>query len=217
MKLFPKLFAVATATMISFAAFAEGGTKTAVLDTGSGGIKVSFSVSDNMEGPFDFARNKGPKVASSNGLTVGEVAWGARSDVGGSLIYMAGVMRRTQIRSGDQAITPEHLAKVMLEQNGFTLDRATVVPNGPKVNLEGMLPAITYKAIGDSIFEGPSKSKKVVYVMAVASADQKQGYAIAAYVDERGKAAFDADTAKYDKAAKGGFVLFFKGHKVDFN
>lgn len=188
----------------------------AVLDTGPGGIKVSFSVSDNMEGPFDFARNKGPKVASSNGLIVGEVAWGARSEVGGNLIYMAGVMRRTQVKPGDQPITPDHLAKVMLEQNGFAIERAEIVPNGPRVNLEGMLPAVTYKAMGDSIFDGPAKSKKVLYVMAVASADRKQGYAIAAYVDERNKAAFDADQAQYDKAAKGGFVLLFKGHKVSF-
>lgn len=188
----------------------------AVLDTGSGGIKVSFSIS-GMDGPFDFARNKGPKVASLNGLTVGEVAWGANSGVGGALVYMGGVMRRTQVKPGDQPITPEHLAKVMLEQNGFTLDRATVVPNGPKVNFEGMLPAITYKASGTPIFEGPGKGKTVIYVMAVASADRKQGYVLASYVDERNTTAFDADPAKYDKEAKGGFVELFKGHKVDFN
>lgn len=189
----------------------------AVLDTGSGGIKVSFSVPNDLEGPYDFAKNKGPKVASSNGLTVGEVSWGAKLNTGGTLVYMGGVMRRTQVKPGDQPITPEHLAKVMLEQNGFTLDRATVVPNGPKVNLEGMLPAVVYKAVGDSIFEGPAKSKKALYVMAVASSDRKQGYAIAAYVDERNRAAFDADEAKYDKSAKSGFVELFKSHKVDFN
>jgi len=156
----------------------------AVLDTGPGGIKVSFSLTDNMAGPYDFARNKGPKVASSNGLTVGEVAFNAGSGVGGTLVYKGGVMRRTQVKPGDQLITPEHLAKVMLEQNGFTLARATVVPNGPKVNIEGMLPAITYKAIGDVIFEGKRGSKKALYVMAVASTDGKQGYAIAAYVSD---------------------------------
>ncbi len=188
----------------------------AVLDTGPGGIKVSFSVSD-MDGPFDFAKNKGPKVASSNGLTVGEVAFNARLDTGGTLVYKGGVMRRTQVKPGEQPITPEHLANVMLEQNGFTIARATLVPNGPKVNLEGMLPAITYKAIGDSIFEGPAKSKKALYVMASTSADGKQGYAIAAFVDERNFAAFEADPTKYDKAAKSGFIELFKGHKVSFN
>jgi len=134
----------------------------AVLDTGPGGIKVSFSLTDNMAGPYDFARNKGPKVASSNGLTVGEVAFNAGSGVGGTLVYKGGVMRRTQVKPGDQLITPEHLAKVMLEQNGFTLARATVVPNGPKVNIEGMLPAITYKAIGDVIFEGKTGQQKAL-------------------------------------------------------
>ena len=188
----------------------------AVLDTGPGGIKVSFSIS-GMSGPFDFARNKGPKVASSNGLIVGEVAFNAGSGVGGTLVYKGGVMRRTQVKPGDQPITPEHLAKVMLKQNGFTLDRAAIVPNGPKVNLEGMLPAVVYKAVGDSIFEGKSDSKMAIYVMAVASVDQKQGYAIAAYVDETNKTAFDADPAKYDKEAKGGFVDMFKGHKVSFD
>lgn len=188
----------------------------AVLDTGPGGIKVSFSLTDNMAGPYDFARNKGPKVASSNGLTVGEVAFNAGSGVGGTLVYKGGVMRRTQVKPGDQLITPEHLAKVMLEQNGFTLARATVIPNGPKVNIEGMLPAITYKAIGDVIFEGKTGQQKALYVMAVASTDGKQGYAIAAYVSDE-SAAFGADPAKYDKEAKGGFVQLFKGHKVDFN
>ena len=212
MKLFAKLFAVAALTATTFSAIASE----AVLDTGPGGIKVSFSIS-GMDGPFDYAKNKGPKVASSNGLTVGEVAWGANSGVGGVLIYKSGVMRRTQVKPGDQPITPEHLVKVMLEQNGFKLERATIVPNGPKVNLEGMIPAITYKAIGDSIYEGASDSKKALYVMAVASVDRKQGYVLAAYVDETNKAAFDADPAKYDKEAKGGFVQLFRGHKVSFN
>ncbi len=210
-KIFVSL-AIAMASMIGFSAQASE----AVLDTGPGGIRVSFSISD-MDGPFDFAKNKGPKVGSSNGLTVGEVAFNARLDTGGTLVYKGGVMRRTQVKPSDQPITPEHLAKVMLEQNGFTLDRATLVPNGPKVNLEGMLPAITYKATGDSIFEGPAKSKKALYVMASASVDGKQGYAIAAFVDERNVAAFEADPSKYDKAARSGFIELFKGHKVSFN
>lgn len=212
MKLFAKLFAIAAFWVFSLPTLAAN----AVLDTGPGGIKISFSIS-GMDGPFDYAKNKGPKIASSNGLTVGEVAWGANSGVGGVLIYKSGVMRRTQLKPGDQPITPEHLAKVMLEQNGFKLERATVVPNGPKVNFDGMLPAITYKAIGDSIFERESDSKMAIYVMAVASVDRKQGYVLAAYVDETNKAAFDADPAKYDKEAKGGFVQLFRGHKVDFN
>lgn len=211
MKLFVKLFAIASAAILPFTALASE----AVLDTGPGGIKVSFSIS-NMDGPFDFAKNKGPKIASSNGRTVGEVAWGANSGVGGTLIFMSGVMRRTQVKPGDQPITPEHLAKVMLEQNGFTLERATLIP-APKVDLEGMLPAVAYKASGTPIFEGPGKGKTAIYVMAVASADRKQGYVLASYVDERNIEAFDADPAKYDKEARGGFVQLFRGHKVSFN
>ena len=88
-KIFVSL-AIAMASMIGFSAQASE----AVLDTGPGGIRVSFSISD-MDGPFDFAKNKGPKVGSSNGLTVGEVAFNARLDTGGTLVYKGGVMRRT--------------------------------------------------------------------------------------------------------------------------
>ena len=69
MKLFAKLFAVVTLAVLSLSTLAAD----AVLDTGPGGIKVSFSIS-GMDGPFDYARNKGPKIATSNGFTAGEVA-----------------------------------------------------------------------------------------------------------------------------------------------
>ena len=186
----------------------------AVIDTGKGGLRAVLTI-EGMGGPYDFAKNKGPRVYQDPRLAGGEARFSATIEGTTAVsIYQLLVMHEKDIRPGDKPITAEHLANEMLETNGFKLERAVKI-DGPEVAFPGVSVA-TYKASGNAIFEQERKGEKwFMIVQGVSFPGNTMGYAIMATVVEKTPSAFDADPALYEKRAKGGFVQLFKGLQFD--
>lgn len=210
MKLFAKLFAVAALAVGLIAAHAEDARKTAVLDTGKGGVKVVMSVPNWADGPYDFGKNPGVKVKTVANLIHGEALFNAGVTDSSVVVYQAVVGRRTSAKQGDQPITADHLANEMLKTNGFTTARAVKI-DSPDAGVDGAT-VVAYKASGYSIWDGKEdrRDKAVMIVMAVSPQNQMQGFAIASRVVEKDVAKFDAEPVKYERAAMKAFADVFK-------
>lgn len=210
MKRFAKLFAVAALAVGLTAAHAEDARKTSVLDTGKGGVKVIMSVPGWADGPYDFAKNPGPRKATTGTFTYGEAMFNAPVGDSGVVVYQSMLMSATARKPGDQPITAEHLATEMLKANGFTTVRAAKV-DAPDAGIDGAT-VVAYKASGFSVFDGIERKKEKValVVMAASLPDQKRGFAIMATVAEKDVAKFDADPAKFEKGAMKAFADVFK-------
>lgn len=197
----------------SFSANAVAGE--AVIDTGKGGLRAVLTI-DGMEGPYDFAKNKGPSVSHDPRLAGGEVMFGGKVGDTAILADMLLVMHSKDVKPGDKPITAGHLANEMLKAAGFSLDRATKI-DGPRVDIPGAI-VVTLKAFGSPIFEQERKGKRsFVIVQAVSFPGNSKGYAIMAEVTELNAAIFDADPSKYEKLTKGGFMPLFRGLQVTQN
>lgn len=195
----------------------DGPRKEAVLDTGKGGVKIIMSVPGWADGPYDFAKNHGPRKATTGSYTYGEAMFNAPVGESGVVVYQSMVMSATVRKPGDQPITAEHLAKEMLKANGFTTARAVKI-DSPDTGLDGAT-VVAYKASGYSVFDGIERKKEKValVVMSVALPDQKRGFAIMATVGEKDVAKFDTDPAKYEKAAMKFFAEIFKNSNWTLN
>ena len=211
MNMVRKLVSAAALALVALSAIAS---EPAVVDTGKGGLRAVLSL--DMDGPYDFAKNKGVKVFKGGRLTGGEAMFLANASDTAIAIDQLMVDSVSENKPGDTPLTAEHMANEMLETVGFTVDRA-VKFDGPKVNIPGVTVA-TYKASGDSITNHVRKGEKwFVIVQAVSYPGQTKGYAIMAAIKEKNVAAFDADPAKYEKLAKAAFVPMFKGLTVSEN
>ena len=216
MKTITKLFAIA-AMAISFGANAadQAPRKEAVLDTGKGGLHLVVSVPNFAQGPYDFAKNKGPIVNAFGGLVYGEVMFNAPVGETGVVVYQANIGRRTKVSKGDQPLTAEHLAREMIKQAGF--EGRAVKIDSPQVGIAGAT-VVTYKMSGFAMFEKEDRSKKhAEIVTAVSFANETQGYALMVGVAEKDVAAFDADPEKIEKMARGGFKDMMKNTSVTLN
>lgn len=210
MKAVAKLVAI-LGLLMSFAAHAaDGARKEAVLDTGKGGVKLVMSVPGWADGPYDFGKNPGVKIKTGANLIHGEALFNAPVSDTGAVIYQAVVGRRISAKAGAQPISAEHLANEMLETYGFTTRRAAKI-DSPDVGIDGAT-VVAYKASGHSILGGKqrTKDKYAMVVMAISWPGDTQGFTIMAIVAEKDVAKFDADPAKYEKAAMKFFADIFK-------
>jgi len=211
MNLVRKLVSAAALALVALSAMAA---EPAVVDTGKGGLRAVLTI--DMDGPYDFARNKGVKVFKAGRLTGGEAMFVGNASDTAVVIDQLLVATVTENKPGDKPLTAENIANEMLETVGFTVDRA-VKFDGPKVSIPGATVA-TYKASGDSITNHVRKGEKwSVIVQAVSYPGQTKGYAIMSAVVEKNVAAFEADPAKYESLAKRSFVPVFKGLTVSEN
>lgn len=214
MKAVAKLVAI-LGLMAGFSVSAVAGE--AVIDTGKGGLRVVLDI--DMDGPFDFAKNPGPRIVgkkSGSRLVIGEAMFNGNIEPTVVLVDQLLVVDRKQTLAGDEPYTVESLANEMLKTNGFTLDRATKI-DGPNIDIPGAT-VVTYKAFGHAIFEKEKKDdKRFMIVQAVSYPGNSKGYSIMATVVEKNVAAFDADPIKYEKLAKGGFMPIFRGLRVSQN
>lgn len=211
MNLVRKLVSAAALALVALSAMAA---EPAVVDTGKGGLRAVLTI--DMDGPYDFARNKGVKVFKGGRLTGGEAMFLGNASDTALVIDKLLVSTVTENKPGDTPLTAENIANEMLKTAGFSVDRA-VKFDGPKVNIPGAT-VVTYKAFGHPRFDIEVKTHKVfAIVQAVSYSGQTKGYAIMTVVRENDVAAFDADPAKYESLAKRSFVPVFKGLTVSEN
>lgn len=211
MNIVRKLVSAAALALVALSAMAA---EPAIVDTGKGGLRAVLTL--DMDGPYDFAKNKGVKVFKGGRLTGGEAMFlGTVSDTAIAIDQLM-VDSVSENKPGDTPLTAEHIANEMLQNVGFTVDRA-IKFDGPKVNIPGATVS-TYKASGHPVFERTRTDVKVfVIVQAVSYPGQTKGYAIMSAIKEKNVAAFDADPAKYEKLAKAGFMPIFRGLTVSEN
>ncbi len=203
-----------SAAALALAALSAMAAEPAVLDTGKGGLRAVLTI--DMDGPYDFARNKGVKVFKGGRLTGGEAMFVGKSSDTALVIDKLLVSTVTENKPGDTPLTAENIANEMLKTVGFSVDRA-VKFDGPRLNIPGAT-VVTYKASGNPITNHVRTGEKIfLIVQAVSYPGQTKGYAIMAAVVEDNVAAFDADPAKYESLAKRSFVPVFKGLTVTEN
>ena len=215
MNLIAKLIAIA-AVALSCAAQAAAPRKEVVLDTGKGGIKLTVSVPEFADGPYDFGKNPNPKVKNvTKNFMYGEVMYNAAVGESGVAIYQANLARTIVLNKGEQPITAEHLAKEMIKQAGF--EGRAVKIDCPPAPIEGAT-IVCYKMTGDAIFEGKAKDRKYAAVVAAVSFDNdRQGYTLTGTVVERDVTKFNSDTAQFEKLARKGLGDIWKNHQISFN
>ena len=210
-------FAVAASLVLGLSANAADTAhrKEAVLDTGKGGLHLVVSVPSFGQGPYDFAKNKGPIVNTFDGVIYGEVMFNAPIGETGVVVYQASVIRRTKVNKGDQPVTAEHVAREMIKQAGF--EGRAVKIDSPQVSIEGAT-VVTYKMSGFAKFDVERRTDKdAAIVTAVSFANDTQGYTLMARIAENDVAAFDADPAKFENRSVNAFKDLFKNHQAAIN
>ena len=216
MKVVSKLFAIAAIALSCAAQAADTAPRReAVLDTGKGGLHLVVSVPSFGQGPYDFAKNKGPLINKFDRAIYGEVMFNAPVGETGVVVYQASLFRRTAIKNSDQPVTAEHLAREMIKQAGF--EGRAVKIDSPQVGIEGAT-VVTYKMSGFAKFETERKSEKdAAIVTAVSFANDTQGYTLMATIMEKNVAAYDADPAAVEKLARGAYKDLYRNHSVNLN
>lgn len=198
MKQFAKLFAVAALAFGLTAVHAEGGMKTAILDTGKGGTRIVVSVPDFADGPYDFAKNSGLGKSADDVWNHQEVMWNAALGESGVVVYKATLDRINPAKT-KKRFTTEYLAQARIDAAGFT-GRAEPI-NCPPAPIEEAKTAC-FKMSGDAIFDGKPMKEKFAEVLAVVSfANDTQGYTLMGMVAERNVGKFNADPAAIETKA----------------
>ena len=217
MKVVTMLFAIAAVALSYVAQAADSSPRhEATLDTGKGGLHLVFSTPNFTEGPIDFAGNKGPALAEGSRVKLYEVAFNAQVGKTGVIVYKATVSRKLDVQKGDRMVTADFMAADILKSEGFTLDRATKIDSPPVPITDATI--VTYKAAGYSVFDREKHDfKSVIYVTAVATNDQMQGFSLLTVVLEKDVAAFDADPAKIERMALKGFTDMYNATAINRN
>ena len=228
MKLIVQLFA-ATALLVGLNhAFAADGRKEVVLDMGKGAFKLTVSVPDFADGPYDFGKNPGIGKEMTGQFQFQEVMFNSAMGESQVAVYKATAQKIDPNKKGKK-LTAEHMAQVQIKASGFE-GRATKfdcppIPDGTT--------AVCYKMSGDKIFDGKAIENKYAAVLVAVSWDNDtKGYTLMGSITERNIAKFNADPSESvslaSKALSGmwknsGIVLRSKkisvriGSKVEFN
>ena len=195
-------------------AFAADGRKEAVLDMGKGAFKLTVSVLDDREGPYDFAKNPGiGKNMSGKTYQTQEVMFnGKLNNTSIVLVYQATAQKIDPKNS--KKLSAEHMAQEEIKAAGFE-GRSTQF-DCPPAPIDGAT-AVCYKMSGDVIFEGKSAGKTARFLMAVSWANDTQGYTLMGSAREMDVAKFNADPAFTEKQAYNAFGSLWKYHKVTKN
>lgn len=206
-------FAMTVAFFISGAVLAADGRKEATMDAGKGAFKLTVSAPDFTDGPYDFSMNKGPVVNDQKGaFVVGETMFTSGFSKTASVFYKARIDRSYEVKTEDQRITSEKLAKIMIEQEGFKGREVQIqCPPAPMDNAE----MTCYKIAGSPIFKGKEhNSKQASVVASVSFRDGTMGYSILGSVVETDANKFLNDQPMYERKAFGAAVELYKNSKI---
>lgn len=200
--------------VVAASAMADGGTKTVVLDTGKRGTRLTVSVPDFADGPYDFSKNPGVGKADDGIWNHQTVMFNAALGESGVVVYMA-TLDRIDPAKTKKRLTTEYLAQARIDASGFS-GRATQI-NCPPAPIEGAKTAC-YKMSGDSIFDGKALPEKAAQVLAVVSfANDTQGYTLMGTVVERNVAKFNADPATVETRASKSLSFIWKNLQFQAN
>ena len=213
MKLIAQLFAATALVAGLNNAFADG-RKEAVLDMGKGGFKLTVSVPEDRDGPYDFAKNPGIGKAMSGQFQTQEVMFGGKLNDTSNVIYQATAQRIDPNKKG-QKLTAEHMAQDQIKAEGFK-DKA-VRFECPPHPLEGAA-SVCYKMSGDAVFDGKARSEKYAsFLISVSWNNDTQGYTLMGTCVEKDVEKFVADPSVAEKRAYNAFGSLWKYHKVTKN
>lgn len=196
-------------------AFAQG-RKEVTMDAGKGGFKLTVSVPDDRDGPYDFAKNKGPVVNDQKGaFVVGETMFlGGISPTAG-FAQQARIDRSYETKTEDQKITAEKLAQIIIKQKGFS-GREVKIPCPPAYVDDAEM--VCYKMSGSPIFKGEEiKTKHSIVLASIAFGKGRFGYTLIGSVYEKDQNKFNSDPTGYEKRANGVIVDLYKNHRVNLN
>lgn len=189
--------------------------KEAILDTGAGGMRLTISLPDYVDGPYDFSRKPGPRVRNQPELNqvIGETLFSLAIGESAMLTYQATVARRYTLQFEADRFSAEMLAQGLIRQAGFA-GRAVPLGCPPSSIIEATV--VCYRMTGDKNVDASAAAEKYVHVLIAISFDHdKQGYTLMATIAERDFARFSADPVRYEKIATNALGDLWKNHKVE--
>ena len=219
MKLSTKLLPAVALLAGLNSAFADD-RKEATIDLGKGAFKLTVSVPDFADGPYDYAKNPGPRVNTNKkdgqGFVYGEVMYNAPLGESGVVVYQADAIRVvTNGHKSTLGALAESQALSTIKDEGFE-GRATKF-DCPPVQIEGAT-AVCYKMSGDKIFDGKTRKNKYAEVLvSVSFANDTMGYTMLGAITEKNVAKFNADPSDAERSANKALSQLWKFHKVSPN
>ena len=219
MKLIAKLIASAALVAGMNNTFAQD-RKEATIDLGKGAFKLTVSVPEGVDGPYDFSKNKGPRVninkdTDGKGYAYGEVMYNARIESGGVVSYKASAKAIFSTKPTYKGALAESLAKSLIKDSGFE-GRATKT-DCPPAPIENAA-IVCYKMSGNAIYEGKVEAEKYARLLvAVSFSDDSMGYAFMGSVIERDFSKFDADPSKAESTAKSLAIDMYRNMHIKRN
>lgn len=216
MKFIKFLVAAAAISVFSFGASAQTSQGDS-MDTGKGGFKISVSFTKPLDGPFDFAKNKGPKINTINGNTYGEMAFAGNRSNTSFAFYKYAVFRDDRANERNKPYTAEALAQERLEAAGFKGKGKAFKCPSPRTEGSTM---VCYMASGTPVF-GVNKPKNdlrlALYVIAVSFKSNTTGYVISGEVFENDTSKFDLDPSDTEQGAYKVTAAAWNHHSIDWN
>lgn len=212
MKFVKFIAAVAAIASVSFGAFAQT-SQGASMDTGKGGFRITVEFDKPLDGPFDFAHNKGPKVNTINGNTYGEMGFAANRSETAVSNYNVAVFRDDNANKRSKPYTAEALAEDALEKEGFKGKGERF--ECPQVPVEGG-GIVCYTASGIRVFDKPMANwRGSVAIIAVSFKNNTTGYVLIGSSTEKDPSKYDLDKTQLQKYSKSALAKLWKGHRVD--
>ena len=213
MKLITKVFTAAVLVAGSTAAFATDGRKEAVLDMGKGAFKLTVSVKDDLEGPYDFAKNPGAGGNMKGSFQHQEVMFGGKLDASRHVSLKTTAQK---IMPGNpNKLTAENMASKQIESVGF--NGRAVKFDCPPIPISPAS-AVCYKMSGDAVFDGkPRPEKFAIVLVAVSFANETQGYTLMGQVIEENVPRFVADPSLSENSANKALGQLWNRHQVTIN
>ena len=201
-------------------AFAQG-RKEATIDLGKGAFRLTLSVPayGGLDGPFDTAKNPGPRVNINNkdgeGYAYGEVMYNAPIGESGVAVFEGRAKTNFAADPAYKGALAVSLAKSIIKDEGFE-GRAKEIDCPPAPMEGGSI--VCYKMTGDKVFEGKiHKNKYASVLVAVSFGNDKHGYALMATVMERNAAKFNADPNRFEFGASKALNDLLVNHSIMIN
>lgn len=188
------------------------------MSTGPGGFTLTVSTPPG-DGPYDFAKNKGPKINTIAGNTYGEVLFGGNvsNSPTGVLNYMVSVYRDDKAIERGKPYTAEKIALDIIKHEGF-VGRAAPF-NCPANNIDAKNEMVCYRMAGTSVFDNKpmNELRSAVTVVAVSLKNNTMGYAFIGLAIEKNVQLFDKDPSQTIKNADGAAAGMFRNSRFTLN
>jgi hypothetical protein len=206
---------VTTAALLAIfnTAFAADGRKEVVLDMGKGSFTLTVSVRDDLEGPYDFAKNPSVGGNMKGIFQHQEVMFGGKLDESRHVSLKTTAQK---IMPGNSnKLTAENMAIKQIESVGF--NGRAVKFDCPAIPIKPAN-AVCYKMSGDAVFDGkPRPEKFAVVLVAVSFSNETQGYTLMGQVMEENVSRFIADPALSENSANKALGQLWNRHQVTKN